>query len=72
MAGTRIVIAENQARLQQALRINLRARGYDLMAAHSGREALAMAASWPTDAVILDLGLPDLSGTGAIAEMRRW
>ena len=69
---TRILVVEDYADLQRALRINLRARLYDVMAARTGREALALAASRPPDAVILDLGLPDIGGTEFIVELRRW
>jgi two-component system, OmpR family, KDP operon response regulator KdpE len=67
-----ILIAEDQAELQRALRINLRARMYDVMAARTGREALAVAATRRPDAVILDLGLPDIDGREVIVELRRW
>ena len=56
----------------RALQINLRARQYEVMAARTGREALALAASHPPDAIILDLGLPDIDGTEVIVELRRW
>jgi two-component system KDP operon response regulator KdpE len=58
--------------LQRALRINLRARHYDVLAARTGREALALTATQPPDAIILDLGLPDIDGTEVIVELRRW
>jgi two-component system, OmpR family, KDP operon response regulator KdpE len=67
-----ILVVEDQPELMRALRINLRARQYDVLAAHTGREALAVAASHPPDAVILDLGLPDIDGTEVIVELRRW
>jgi two-component system, OmpR family, KDP operon response regulator KdpE len=77
---TRILVVQNQVELQRSLRANLRARLYDVVAARTGREALALAASRPPDAVILDLSLPDADGAegidGAdgievIAELRR-
>jgi two-component system KDP operon response regulator KdpE len=68
----RVLVVEDQAELQRALRINLRARQYDVLAARTGREALALAASQPPDAIILDLGLPDIDGTEVIVELRRW
>jgi two-component system, OmpR family, KDP operon response regulator KdpE len=68
----RVLVVEDQAELQRALRINLRARQYEVFAARTGREALALAASQPPDAVILDLGLPDIDGTEVIVELRRW
>jgi two-component system KDP operon response regulator KdpE len=67
-----ILIVEDQPELMRALRINLRARQYDVLAARTGREALALAASHPPDAIILDLGLPDIDGTEVIVELRRW
>ncbi len=69
---TRILVVEDHPELQRALRINLRARLYEVVAARTGREALAAAASRPPDAVILDLGLPDIGGTEVIVELRRW
>ena len=67
-----ILIVEDEAELVRALRINLRARQYEVLTAGTGREALAVAASHPPDAIILDLGLPDIDGTEVIVELRRW
>ena len=67
-----VMIVEDQPELLRALRINLRARQYDVLTARTGREALALAASQPPDAVILDLGLPDIDGIEVIVELRRW
>ncbi len=69
---TRIPVVEDEAQLQRAWQINLRARLYDVMTAPTGRQALALAASRVPDAVILDLGLPDVDGTEIIVELRRW
>ena len=70
--GGGILIVEDEAELVRALRINLRARQYEVRCAATGREALAVAASRPPDAIILDLGLPDIDGTEVIVELRRW
>jgi two-component system, OmpR family, KDP operon response regulator KdpE len=67
-----ILIVEDEAELVRALRINLRARQYEVLTAGTGREALAVAASHPPEAIILDLGLPDIDGTEVIVELRRW
>ena len=67
-----ILIVEDEAELVRALRINLRARQYEVLTAGTGREALAVAASHPPAAIILDLGLPDIDGTEVIIELRRW
>jgi two-component system KDP operon response regulator KdpE len=67
-----VLLVEDQPELLRALSINLRARQYEVLTARTGREALAVAASHPPDAVILDLGLPDIDGTEVIVELRRW
>ena len=68
----RILIVEDEPALLRALRINLRARSYEVVTAAAGRQALSQAAQHPPDAVILDLGLPDLDGIAVIRELRAW
>src|SRR5580658_9827046 len=68
----RVLIVEDEPALLRALRIDLRARGYEVITASAGQEALAEAARRPPDAVLLDLGLPDLDGTDVIRELRAW
>jgi two-component system KDP operon response regulator KdpE len=68
----RILIVEDEPALLRALRINLRARGYDVATAPTGGDALAEAQRRPPDAVLLDLGLPDLDGTQVIRHLRTW
>ena len=72
VAGPRVLIVEDEPALLRALRINLRARGYDVATATAGREALAEARRRPPDLVLLDLGLPDLDGSQVIRELRGW
>ena len=67
-----ILIVEDQPELIRALQINLQARQYEVQSARTGREALAVAAARPPDAIILDLGLPDIDGIEVIVELRRW
>jgi two-component system KDP operon response regulator KdpE len=67
-----VLIVEDEPALLRALRINLRARGYDVRVASAGREALAEARQRPPDVVVLDLGLPDLDGTEVIRDLRGW
>jgi two-component system KDP operon response regulator KdpE len=68
----RVLIVEDEPALLRALQINLRARGYEVTTSTAGVQALAEAARRPPDAVLLDLGLPDLDGTDVIRELRAW
>jgi two-component system, OmpR family, KDP operon response regulator KdpE len=70
--GGRVLVVEDEPALLRALQINLRARGYEVSTSSAGREALVEAARRPPDAVLLDLGLPDLDGTDVIRELRTW
>jgi two-component system KDP operon response regulator KdpE len=67
-----ILVVEDQPPLLRALQLNLRARKYEVLTAATGREALAVAAASPPDAMILDLGLPDMDGTNVIVAFRGW
>jgi two-component system KDP operon response regulator KdpE len=67
-----VLVVDDDPALVRALSINLRARGYEVHAADTGAGALRLAASRPPDAVVLDLGLPDMDGSEVIAGLRGW
>ena len=67
-----VLVVDDDPALVRALGINLRARGYEVHAAGTGAGALQLAATHPPDAVVLDLGLPDLDGSEVIAGLRGW
>ncbi|MEU9739718.1 response regulator [Micromonospora chersina] len=69
---TRILVVDDEPQILRALRINLRARGYEVQVAETGTAALKTAASHPPDLVVLDLGLPDLDGVEVIRGLRGW
>lgn len=68
----RILVADDDAQLQRALRITLAARGYDVIAAHDGAEAIDLAASAHPDLILLDLGMPRVDGADVIRAVRAW
>jgi two-component system KDP operon response regulator KdpE len=69
---TRVLVVDDEPQILRALRINLRVRQYEVFTAATGAEALDVAGRHPPDLVILDLGLPDLSGLEVIAGLRGW
>jgi two-component system, OmpR family, KDP operon response regulator KdpE len=69
---TRILVVDDDPQILRALRINLRARQYDVDVAADGTGALHAAAAHPPDLVVLDLGLPDLDGADVIRGLRGW
>ena len=69
---TRVLLVDDEPQLLRALRINLRARQYEVDTAADGSTALATAARHPPDIVILDLGLPDIDGVEVVRGLRGW
>ncbi|MBX6390991.1 MAG: response regulator, partial [Frankia sp.] len=68
----RVLVVEDEPQLLRAMRITLRAHGYEVRTAVDGGHALSEAASHPPDLVVLDLGLPDLDGIDVIRGLRGW
>ncbi|RCV55859.1 response regulator [Marinitenerispora sediminis] len=68
----RVLVVDDDAQILRAMRINLRARGYDVDIAPDGASALAAAAKHSPDIVLLDLGLPDMEGVEVIEGLRGW
>ena len=71
-AWPRVLVVDDEPAMLRALRINLRVRKYDVTTAVTGRDALTEAGRRPPDAVILDLGLPDVDGIEVIKRLRGW
>jgi two-component system, OmpR family, KDP operon response regulator KdpE len=69
---TKVVVIDDEDAICRALRINLVARDYDVTTAADGATGLATIARERPDAVILDLGLPDMDGTDVITGVRGW
>ncbi|MFI0468124.1 response regulator [Saccharopolyspora sp. 5N102] len=69
---TRVLVVDDEPQLLRALRINLTARGYEVLTATDGSSALRAAIDGKPDVVILDLGLPDMDGNEVIAGLRGW
>ena len=68
----RVLVVDDEPAMLRALRINLRVRKYDVTTAATGQQALTEAGRRPPDAVILDLGLPDVDGIEVIRRLRGW
>jgi two-component system, OmpR family, KDP operon response regulator KdpE len=70
--SVRVLVVDDEVQFLRALATNLRGAGYEVETAGTAREALDAAALRPPDAVVLDLLLPDGSGTNVCRELRGW
>ncbi len=69
---SRVLVVDDEPAIQRALRANLHARGYEADVAGTGEEALTLAAARKPELVLLDLGLPGMSGIEVIEGLRGW
>jgi two-component system, OmpR family, KDP operon response regulator KdpE len=70
--GPRILVIDDEYQIRRMLSVALGAHGYALAEANSGGEGLNQALIFHPDAIILDLGLPDLDGMEVIGRIREW
>ena len=67
----KVLLVDDDATLRRTLAIGLRAEGHEVLIAADGRTALQALREDRPDLVVLDLGLPDLSGHGGAAAAAR-
>lgn len=67
-----VMVIDDEPQIQRLLTIMLESQGYRVTAANSGKEGLAATAQRRHDMIILDLGLPDISGLSVLKQIREW
>ena len=67
-----ILIIDDEPQIRRLLRVVLEAEGYKILEAENGQSGLVEAASRRPEAIILDLGLPDLPGVEVLRRLREW
>lgn len=69
---TKILIVDDEVQIRKLLNLTLDAKGFKVQEAVNGREAVTFAATLRPDLIILDLGLPDMTGQMALKQIREW
>ena len=72
MSPPRVLIVDDEPQILRALRANLEARDYLVLTVATGKQAVIEIADGAPDLVILDLGLPDISGLEVLQSLRSW
>lgn len=67
-----ILVIEDEVQLQKMLRITLESNDYKVLLAGNGKEGMVLAANYTPDIILLDLGLPDVSGADVLVRLREW
>ncbi len=68
----RVLLVDDDPSLARALRIGLGAHDYEVYVASDGQRAIADAARLAPDIMLVDLGLPSMSGLEVITALRAW
>jgi two-component system, OmpR family, response regulator MprA len=71
MDPVRILIADDDRAVRDALRRALTLGGYEVALAEGGRQTLEAVASAAPDAIVLDIGMPDVDGLEVCRRLRR-
>lgn len=72
MNKTEILVIDDEAAIRKLLQIALESNGYKVREASSGKEGIVMAANHPPDLILLDIGLPDISGHEVLHQLKDW
>jgi len=67
-----ILVIEDEPQIRRFLRVSLECQGYRLAEAETASEGMRQATESHPDAIILDLGLPDLDGIQFLGQLRSW
>ena len=72
MSQPRVLVVDDEPQIRRALRLVLRANGYEVAEVGTGEAALDALATEPFDLMILDLMLPDVDGVEVCRRVREW
>lgn len=72
MSKSQVLIIDDEIQIRRFLKVALEPHGFEVKEAESGNAGLVHATSERPDLIILDLGLPDISGFDVLKRLREW
>ena len=72
VVARRVLVVDDETAVRRFLRHLLEGGGFSILEAGNGQDALTALKRQHPDAVLLDLGLPDLSGVDVLRVLREW
>lgn len=67
---TKIAIIEDDPTINQMYRMKFEADGFDVQVASNGRDGISVVEKFQPDMILLDLGMPEMSGDQVLKEVR--
>jgi two-component system, OmpR family, KDP operon response regulator KdpE len=71
-ANKTILVIDDEVQIRRLLRLTLEAEGYGVREPGTGRAGLDEVVRRAPDLLVLDMGLPDLSGLDVLRQLREW
>jgi two-component system KDP operon response regulator KdpE len=68
----RVLVIDDESQIRRLLKISLEKKGYEVHEAPTAFEGMQAVQSVRPDIILLDLGLPEMDGAQALAELRLW
>ena len=72
MRESQVLVVDDDPQILRAVRTSLQGHGYEILTARNGETALDLLPDAHVDLVVLDLGLPGISGEEVIRRVRGW
>ncbi len=69
-AVAKILVVDDESQMRKLLHLSFSPKNFKILEAHNGREGISFAGTLKPDAIVLDLGLPDMSGLEVLREIR--
>ncbi|MBC7531234.1 MAG: response regulator [Oligoflexus sp.] len=67
-----LLVIDDELQVRRFTQVTLSPHGYDVHSAESGRQGIEMGRRLNPDAIILDLGLPDMDGLEVLSTLKSW
>jgi two-component system KDP operon response regulator KdpE len=70
--GARILIIDDEPQIRKLLKVTLQVHNFEINESSSGEDGVYQASIVHPDLIVLDLGLPDISGMEVLRRIREW
>jgi two-component system KDP operon response regulator KdpE len=72
MNKAEVLVIDDEPQIRRLLEITLESNDFKVRNAETGKGGLLLAANHPPELIILDLGLPDMSGHDVLKNLKSW